>query len=244
MQHYKSLWAWMIVPLVVVQAGIFMDYWGDFARNTWAVHVHYWNATLWYLFLIAQPYLFAKGKMDSHRLWGMIGLLLAGAMILLSTGQFNRDIVYANFARDNPGGMGPFEPWFFFQIMMIEMTLITAFTIQIIMAIVKRKSPADHGWWMASTAFTLMMPGLGRGMQNLWLGLYGFTVENKAALYTPIYACQAIIITMALLFAWRLGKLKHPATILAVAANAALFVMEPIARSPAVQEFWRSLIAV
>ena len=243
MQSYKNLWAWMLVPLVVIQAGIFMDYWGDFTRNTWAVHVHYWNATLWYLFLILQPYLFAKGKIESHRFWGLIGLLLAGAMILLSAGQFNRDIVYANFARDNPGGMGPFEPWFFFQVMMIEMILITAFAVQIIMAIVKRKSPEDHGWWMASTAFTLMMPGLGRGMQNLWLGLYGFTVENKAALYTPIYACQVIIIAMTLAFAWKLGKLKHPATILAVLANAALFALEPIARSADVQEFWRTLIA-
>ena len=243
MQAYKNLWAWMVAPLIVVQAGVAMDYWGDFARNPWAVHVHYWNATLWYLFLISQPYLFAKGKLESHRFWGMIGLLLAGAMILLSVGQFNRDIFYANMARDYPENWGPFEPWFFFEVMMIEMVLISAFTVQIIMAIVKRKSPEDHGWWMASTAFTLLMPGLGRGLQNLWLGFYGFTVENKAALYTPIYLCQAIIIAMTLAFARKLGKLKHPATILAVLANAALFGMEPIARSPAVQDFWRTLIA-
>ncbi|MEL6237695.1 MAG: hypothetical protein AAFQ90_03780 [Pseudomonadota bacterium] len=243
MQQFKNLWVWMIVPLVVVQAGVAMDYWGDFARNPWAVHVHYWNATLWYLFLISQPWLFAKGRIESHRFWGLIGLLLAGAMILLSVGQFNRDIFYANLARDFPENWGPFEPWFFFEVMMIEMVLITAFTIQILMAIVKRKSPEDHGWWMASTAFTLMMPGLGRGIQNLWIGLYGFTPENASAQTIPIYLCQAIIISMALAFAWKSGKLKHPATILAVVANAALFVLEPIARSPAVQAFWRSLIA-
>ena len=244
MQSYKKLWAWMIAPLVVVQAGVAMDYWGDFYRNPWAVHVHYWIATLWYFFLISQPWLFAKGRMESHRFWGLIGLLLAGAMILLSVGQFNRDIFYANFARDNVGEIGPFTEWFFFQVMMIEMVLISAFTIQIIMAIVKRKKPDEHGWWMASTAFTLLMPGLGRGMQNLWLALYGFTPENTAALTTPIYLCQAIIISMTLAFAWKLGKLKHPATFLAVGANATFFFMEPIARSPAVQAFWRSLIAV
>lgn len=243
MQAYKNLWIWMIAPLIVIQVGVFMDYWGDFARNPWAVHVHYWNATLWYLFLISQPWLFAKGKIESHRFWGLIGLLLAGAMILLSIGQFNRDIFYANLARDNPEQWGPFEPWFFFQVMMIEMVLVIAYAVAVVMAIVKRKSPEDHGWWMASTAFLIMMPGLGRGLQNLWLGLYGFTAENKAALTTPIYLCQAIIIAMTLVFAWKLGKLRHPATYLAVGANATLFFMEPIARSAAVQEFWRNLIA-
>lgn len=243
MERYRPLWVWMIAPLVVVQAGIFLDYWGDFTRNTWAVHVHYWNATLWYLFLIAQPWLFVRGKLDQHRTWGMIGLLLAGAMVLLSVGQLNRDIIYANFARDNPGEMGPFEPWFFFQVMMMEIVLIISFAIAVLMAIKHRKSPQDHGWWMASTAFLIMMPGLGRGLQNIWIGLYGFTVENTGALTTPIYLCQAIIIAMTLGFAWKFAVLRHPATYLAVIANATLFVLEPIARSRAVQEFWRMLIA-
>ncbi|MEM1197292.1 MAG: hypothetical protein AAGH57_14410 [Pseudomonadota bacterium] len=233
----------MIAPLVVVQAGIFMDYWGDLTRNPWAVHVHYWNATAWYAFLISQPWLFAKGKIERHRFWGLIGLLLAGAMILLSSGQFNRDIVYANSVRDNPAQWGPFEPWFFFRVMFAEMILITAFAVQIVMAIAKRKSPADHGWWMATTAFTLMMPGLGRGLQNLWLGVYGFSVENKAALTTPLVICQVIIITMTLVFAWKVGKLKHPATYLAVGANLIVIFLEPVAKSPAVQEFFRSVIA-
>ncbi|MEM6705286.1 MAG: hypothetical protein AAF690_21375 [Acidobacteriota bacterium] len=243
MQQFKGLWGWMFLPLVVVQAGVFLDYWGDFASNPWAVHIHYWNATLWYVFLISQPWLFAKGRMESHRFWGLVGLLLAGAMILQSTGQFNRDIVYANSVRDSPERWGPFEPWFFFQVMMMEMILISAFTVQILMAVARRKSPPDHAWWMASTAFTIMMPGLGRGLQNAWLGIYGFTAENKAALYTPNYICQGIIVAMALGFAWKVDKLKHPATILAVGANMALFFLEPVARSPAVQAFWRGLIA-
>ncbi|MEM6858843.1 MAG: hypothetical protein AAF559_13335 [Pseudomonadota bacterium] len=243
MQPYKSLWAWMIGVMVIMQAGIFMDYWGDFTRNTFAVHVHYWNATAWYVFLIAQPWLFSKNRIDAHRTWGMIGLLMAGAMILLSVSQLFRDIIYANFARDNPGDMGPFEPWFFFQIMMIEMVLISAFAVAVIMAIVKRKSPTDHAWWMTSTAFILIMPALGRGIQNVWIGIYGFTPENKSALTTPMYLCQFLIIGLTLLFAWRFGKTRHPATWLAIGANGALFVMEPIARSPAVQEFFRTYIA-
>ncbi|MEM7613135.1 MAG: hypothetical protein AAF270_15735, partial [Pseudomonadota bacterium] len=130
-EQYKKLWLWMIIPFIVTQVTIAMDYWGDFTRNTWAVHVHYWNATLWYAFLISQPKLFASSKIEAHRTWGMFGLLLAGAMVFLGVGQLNRDIVYANFARDNPGDMGPFEPWFFFQVMLIEIILISAFAIAV-----------------------------------------------------------------------------------------------------------------
>jgi hypothetical protein len=33
MDKYKTLHAWMIVPMVVMQLGIYRDYWGDFAAN-------------------------------------------------------------------------------------------------------------------------------------------------------------------------------------------------------------------
>lgn len=243
MQDYKSLWVWMIVPMVLMQLGIAISYWGDFTSNTWAVHVHYWNATLWYGFLISQPWLFAKGRMAAHRTWGMIGLLLAGAMVFLSVGQLNRDIEFANFVRDNPGQVGPFEPWFFFAVMMSEMVLITAFAVAIVMAIIKRKSIADHSWWLASTAFILIFPALGRGIQNMWLLVYGFGPENTSAMTAPILICQIIIIALTLGFAWRWDKLRHPATWLTLAANLSPLVAAPLAQSPAVQEFWRSVIA-
>jgi hypothetical protein len=243
MEKLRNLWIWMIAVMVIMQAGIAIDYWGDFASNTWAVHIHYWNATAWYAFLIIQPWMAAKGRIEAHRTWGMIGLMLAGGMVLLSVGQLNRDIVFANFTRDNPEQMGPFEPWFFFQIMMVEMILISAFAVAVVMAIIKRKSLQDHAWWLASTAFVLIMPALGRGIQNAWIMLYGFKAENRFILTEPLYLAQTIIIALTFLFAWRFDKLRHPATWLTVVANATLFVMEPIARDPEIQNFWRTLIA-
>ena len=117
----------MIVPMVAMQATIFVDYWGDFSENTWAVHVHYWIATAWYLFLISQPWLYARGRMSAHRTLGILGVGLAGAFAFTSISQLNRDLVYANYAAENPGGLGPFEPWFFYGIMISEIILISAF---------------------------------------------------------------------------------------------------------------------
>jgi len=36
----------MILPMLVMQLGIFMDYWGDFSGNAWSVHVHYWASSI------------------------------------------------------------------------------------------------------------------------------------------------------------------------------------------------------
>lgn len=38
---YKSLHLWMIIPMIIMQAGIYRDYWGDFSKNAWYVHIHY-----------------------------------------------------------------------------------------------------------------------------------------------------------------------------------------------------------
>ncbi|NRA29700.1 MAG: hypothetical protein HRU11_05495 [Parvularculaceae bacterium] len=242
MERFKSLWAWMIIPMIIMQAGIFYDYWGDFARNTWAVHVHYWIASLWYLMLITQPFLYAKGAIASHRTWGMVGVFLAGAMAFLSISQLNRDLVYANFVRENPGGIGPFEPWFFVGIMIVELVLISGFIVAIMMAIIQRKSTQDHAWWMVVTVFIIMMPATARGLQAVWIAIYGFSPEIDIVVMPPIYLSQVLIIAMILGSAGWFGKLRHPATWLAVGVNAVGFLMEPLGRSETLQTILSTIV--
>ena len=47
MEKYNSLYKWMIIPMVIMQLGIFGDYWWDFSDNAWSVHIHYWTGTAW-----------------------------------------------------------------------------------------------------------------------------------------------------------------------------------------------------
>ena len=238
MDHYKKLWLWMAIPMLMMQASIFVDYWGDFADNTWAVHVHYWIATAWYLLLITQPWLFANGRMESHRTWGILGVGSAGAFAFTSISQLNRDLIYANFVTENPGGIGPFEPWFFFGIAIVEIILISAFIFAIIMAVINRKQLNDHAWWLVSTVFIVMFPAMGRGLQAIWIAIYGFDSAVDVVVMTPIYLSQAIIITATLVAAFYLKVLRHSATYLAVGVNATVFLMEPLGRS----EFLQSIL--
>ena len=244
MAKYKTLWKWMIIPLLVMQAGIFYDYWGDFSENTWAVHVHYWLASAWYVMLMSQPWLFAKGNLDAHRTWGIFGMALAGGLAFTSISQFNRDLTYANAARDNPADWLPFTEWFFIMILLFELILITSFIVAVSMSILRRKSAEDHAWWLVSTVFILLMPAVARGLEALWIAIYGFDTTEADLVMDPLYVSQGFIIALTLASAAWLGKLRHPATYLAVGANAALFLMVPVSKIQGVQELLRTIIAV
>jgi hypothetical protein len=58
----------------------------------------------------------------------------------------------------------------------------------------------------------------------------------------PLYYTQFLIMGMLLVSAWKYGKLKHPATYLALAINLFIFLLEPIGRSAEVQLFLKTLI--
>lgn len=241
MEKYKNLYRWMIIPMIIMQAGIFMDYWGDFSDNAWAVHVHYWTGTAWYFYLIIQPYYATHGKLDQHRTNGMIGMFLAGAVCLTALSMMHRDIVSAESAAAMPERFGPFKPWFFYGVIVLEIVMMVAFAYAVFKSIIHRKELENHAWWLISTVFIIMMPALGRGLLVVNIGV-NTDKWPDIDLMPPMIATEAIIITLLMLSAWKYGKLKHAATWLAVAVNVFNLLYEPIGKSETVQVFIKSLI--
>src|SRR5687767_3374878 len=144
MNKYRSLHLWMILPMVVMQLGIFRDYWGDFSDNAWSVHVHYITGTIWYLYLIIQPYYATHGQIARHRTNGIIGMFIAGGVCLTALSMMHRDIVTAERSLASPRDFGPFEPWFFFGVAAVEIVMMTAFAYAIIKSIILRKRSEEH----------------------------------------------------------------------------------------------------
>lgn len=241
MQRYRNLHLWMLVPMLFMQLGIFRDYWGDFTDNAWSVHVHYWTGTVWYLYLILQPYWATHGKLNLHRTNGIIGMFLAGAVCLTALSMMHRDIATTEAIMKNPERFGPFEPWFFFGVAAIEIVMMTAFGFAIIKSIIHRKQLEHHAWWLITTVFLIMMPALGRGVQNVYIGINRKDWPN-IDIMAPIYIAQVIIIGMLLIAAWKFKKLKHPATYLTLGVNLFILLLEPIGRSEAVQTFLKTMI--
>jgi hypothetical protein len=241
MSKYKTLYKWMLLPMVVMQLGIYKDYWGDFSDNAWSVHIHYWTGTVWYIYLIIQPWFATHGQMARHRTNGIIGMFIAGGVCLTALSMMNRDMVTAQKALEAPEQFGPFQPWFFFGVAAVEIVMMTAFGFAIIKSIIHRKEIENHAWWLISTVFIIMMPALGRGMQNVYVDMHAKDWPN-INIMMPIYPTQVLIMGMLLLGAWKYGKLKHPATYLALGVNLFIFLLEPIGRSESVQLFLKALI--
>ena len=241
MDKYKTLYKWMVIPMLFMQFGIFRDYWGDFSDNAWSVHIHYWTGTVWYIYLIIQPYFATHGQLSRHRTNGIIGMFVAGGVCVTALSMMNRDIVTTQRATEAPDSFGPFQPWFFFGVAAVEIVMMTAFGYAVIKSIIHRKELENHSWWLISTVFIIMMPALGRGIQNLYVGMHIKEFPN-INIMLPIYFTQVLIIGMLLAGAWKYGKLKHPATYLAIGVNLFIFLLEPIGRSEYVQHCLKALI--
>jgi len=241
MSKYKDLWKWMIIPMIIMQLGIFMDYWGDLSENAFSVHVHYWTGTAWYALLIAQPYFVTHGQIERHRTVGIIGMFLAGGVCLTALSMLHRDIASADRSIVERQRFGPFEDWFFFGVAAVEIVMMVAFGYAVIKSIIHRKAIENHSWWLVSTVFLIMMPALGRGFQFVWIGLNLQQMPNVDIMF-PLYIAQVVILGLVLAAAWRFGTLRHPATYLAMAVNIFVLFLEPIGRSANVQAFLRALI--
>ena len=238
---YKTLHFWMLIPMAFMQWGIFKDYWGDFRENAWSVHVHYITGTIWYIYLVIQPWFATHGQMPRHRTNGIIGMFIAGGVCLTALSMMHRDLATAGRSAAMPERFGPFEPWFFYGVAAIEIVMMAAFGFAVIKSIIHRKQVENHAWWLISTVFIIMMPALGRGIQNMYVKWHIEEMPN-VDIMPPVYICQAFIILMILLAAWKYQKLKHVATWLAVAVNLFNMLLEPLGRSEAVQEFLKTFV--
>ena len=241
MERYKNLWKWMFLPMIIMQLGIFRDYWGDFSDNPWSVHIHYWTGTAWYLYLIIQPYYATHGQLERHRTNGIIGIFLAGGVALTALSMMHGDILTIERSMANPERFGPFKPWFFYGVMAIEIPMILAFAFAVIQAILKRKQLHDHAWWLVSTVFIIMFPALGRGFGFVQI-ITNLDIWPNFKIMNSQYLALSVIILLTLLAALKYRKLKHPATWLAVGINIYALFLEPLGKSNIVQSLMNTIV--
>lgn len=168
-------------------------------------------------------------------------MFLAGAVCLTALSMMHRDIVSAERSAVMREQFGPFEPCFFYGIVVVEIVMITAFGYAVIKSIIHRKQLENHAWWLISTVFIIMMPALARGVGNVQIAMQLDQWPDINNNY-GVYIAEGIILAVLFLGAWKYGKLKHPATWLAAVVNLFNLFVEPIGKSEAVQSFLNALI--
>jgi len=211
----------MIVPFVAIQLFIAPDYYVDFLGAPWSIHIHVITVTAWYVLLISQPYLIAKERYFNHRTVGIIGFAIAGGVGFTALSMLPNTVGFGRFVEATPGGLGGFTPEFFYAIAISEFFLAIAFLFAVYQAIIHRKSKQDHASWLVSTAFIIMFPAIGRGVQNASILINGFETEQffTKIIVIPSVISTTIIIGLTIAIAARHSMLRHPAIRLAVLVN-------------------------
>lgn len=219
MKDANRLHLWMIIPLVLVQITIGSDYWLQFPDSPWSVHVHFFTMTVWYILLITQPYLVVQGNLAQHRTVGIIGFAMAGGVAFTAMSMLPNTVGFGRYVEANPGAIGAFTPEFFYAIALSESFLVCAFLYAVYKAIQYRASKQEHATWLVSTAFIMLYPAVGRGVQNAAIMIKGFDNYFIEIVVLPAAISAATIIGVTLLVAYRFAMLRHPAIHLAIGIN-------------------------
>ena len=209
LEQYRNTHKWMIIPWIIIIIGFTPQYFISWLSEPWGYHLHALSAMAWYALMVSQPYLATHGKLGSHRLWGMVGIFLAGAVVFSALSIVPTNVYF--------GAIGGFEPVlpasFFYGLVFTESLQIIGFGFAVIMAIINAKKPDQHAIWMLSTLFFGLMPG--------WVRLIMFPIlitgeSGGLNVQTCLNVGIPIFVLAVLITGYRLKKLKHPAIILSI----------------------------
>jgi hypothetical protein len=209
MNKFKNAHWWMLFAFIIMQTGFIKGYWMNWSNEPWIDHVHGFSAMGWYLLLIVQPYFATHKKMELHRLWGMLGLFLAGGTAFSALAVVSRNVETGDYGAQT----GNFDPTFIYGVVTSDLVMILAFIIAVILAIIKRKKLNDHAIWMTSTVLYIMSAGLGRAVSVI----FGMPIIDA------INVSGLIIITAFIIMGLRLKQLQHPAIIWGIVVNLSVF---------------------
>lgn len=146
---------WLLIPFVITLLGFYPSYWSRFLDTPLSWHLHGVSATLWYCLLIAQPYLYNKGKLTSHRTVGMIGLFLAGFVAASALAVIRGHI------KDLDPELDQIYPYRY-SLSLTDFIYITGFMFSVVMSVIHRKYVIKHGTWLISSVFWVLSPATDR----------------------------------------------------------------------------------
>jgi hypothetical protein len=202
---YRNAHKWFLIPWLIIIIGFTPQYFLTWTSEPWAYHLHALSALCWYALIILQPYLATHGQIEKHRLYGIIGVFLAGAVVFTALAIVPTNVYF--------GAIGGFQPLFpasfFYGLVFTETIQIMGFGLAVIMAIVNSKKTEEHALWMTSTIFFGLMPAWGR------LVMFPVLISDGAIKWldtqTSITIGISILFITILFIGYRIKKLKHPA---------------------------------
>jgi hypothetical protein len=243
----SRFYLWAAIACATVAIGGFMGtYWLQLPARTFRgpalLHIHGWLCTAWVLYLISQSSMVVRGKVRSHRDWGLLGISLASVVTVVAL-----TVAISGMNERLAAGAGDAARSF----LIVPLSAIGFFAAFTAAAIASVKRPEWHRRLMIiatvcliqaamARVFFLIATGGGPGMRP---GLAPVPPVGVAAV--PALLLELILVA-GMVRDWRVLGRVHPAWIVGVVVITGMEVVRtPISASPAWLGFasWAGQIA-
>ncbi len=192
---------WGAICVVISLVGFWPSYVAPIMAGTYTdaaplMPWHVLSATLWLVLLVSQPALIQLGRVDMHRVFGLLGTLVAVGVVLTGI-AVQIDVMAAHAARGDTA-KAVFVPFF-------RLITLAIFAVCVGLALHFRRRPDWHKRLMILATFSLLEAPLGRVFANV-LGLPGISGPMAAVSHT-------VLMLLFLLWDRRAHGRHHPATV-------------------------------
>ena len=141
---------WLLIPFVITIMGFYFSYWSKLNEVPFRHHGHGLTATLWYVILVIQPWIYNKKSLKLHRKIGFVGLFLAGGVVFSAL-----QVIPYNLSSGLSGYLK-------YGLTCYGFIALLGFSASVIMAMLESKARDKHARWMISTAFWAFLPAVSR----------------------------------------------------------------------------------
>lgn len=211
----------------VAFSGFFLTYWVPVARGSFTgspmLHLHGLLFSLWTLFFLSQAVLVANGGLRHHKAWGLAGISLATAMVLVGM-----TVAVDGLSRRLELGYGDAARAFSF----VPISAVLLFGVLVTAAMANWRKPEWHKRFMLVATGALLQPAIARyffvmaGRADAALRQAGPPPPIEFTMM-PAFIADALIL-IAVVFDWKSRGRLHPAYAWGFGAVLLVHVLRPV----------------
>lgn len=242
-EKVRHFYAWMAAVCALVAFGGFAPtYWLQLPAGTFVgsplLHIHGALFSIWTLLLLSQTLLVAHGRLDNHRAWGLAGISLATAMVVIG-------LVAAiqTLTKGLAAGYGDQSRAF----LILPVSAIGLFAGFFIAAIANIQRSEAHKRLMLLATITLLQAAMGRIFFVLVTGggpglRPGLGPPPPLAIGIVPSLITELLIVAGIVYDWRTRGRPHPIWLIGAAITTAVILARgPLSGTPGWLAFADSL---
>jgi hypothetical protein len=233
-EYERRFYVWMAAICALVAFGGFAPtYWLQLYAGTFVgsplVHIHGALFSTWTLFLLSQTLLVANGRISHHRAWGLAGISLATAMVVIGLAATIQTLTAGLAA-----GYGDHSRAF----LILPVSAISLFAGFFVAAIANIGRPEAHKRFMLLATISLLQAVMGRVFFMLVTGggpglRPGLGPPPPLVIGLVPSLLTELLIVAGVVYDWRTRGRPHPVWLIGAAVTTAVILLRgPLSGTP------------